>query len=242
MFIKCVCVWHWQSVRSTTYAMPFRVYVNTVCLTVEGYVWYLEWVQQALGSHLEMSSLLFLFGNRQPSPYLSSRSSQESTWSRFVVYSTLCLHLQGERVKLYRAQLLVKHTQGKETFSWDERCLGSFLSSTPSFSVWQRNSFLGLAILGLMTLTGMSPHFLSFLTSLCRQLCLCVSACLYLHGNGGRGKPIINRQNLTKKFLHCSNQQYPRIEAAEPQGLVCSLTYWSTKVGREQMEVLSYFI
>lgn len=117
----------------------------------------------------------------------------------------------------------MKHTLGKEKSC---QCLGSSPSSPSSFSVTlKRNSFLRQAILGLMTQTGMSPCFLSFLTPLCRQLRLCVSAWFYRHGNGGRGKPVIICQNLTKKFLRRSrqqNQRRPRIEVTEPRGLIHS--------------------
>lgn len=100
------------------------------------------------------------------------RLSQESTWRGSVVYSTLCicLHLQEERVKPNTAQLLMKHAHGKEAFSWDEhmsQCC--FLSTTPSFSAWQRNSLLGWAITRLMTNRHESSFPFISLSSVCRQ-------------------------------------------------------------------------
>lgn len=52
-----------------------------------------------------------------------------------------------------------------------------FPSSTPRFSVWHQNMLHSLqpVILRLLAQMGMTLHFLSFLTSDCRQLCLSLS-------------------------------------------------------------------
>lgn len=124
----------------------------------------------------------------------------------------ICLHLRGKEVDQNRPPLLIKHTGRKK-----KRIILRQTYPSVSFLHPHLDSVCGIKTYCILSNRLFQDYWLKwgwlFISFHFSHLTVasCVWARLYLHGNDGRGKPIITRQNLTKRFLCCLWQRTNRI-------------------------------